>query len=279
MANAMSKPVDLNQLVTIRQKAQRGLLRLTIYSGLGILFGVLWANVASGQVLRTAVANNQPIAHYTQQQLSGVIAVSSAQVLEQMGYSLDVQVMPFKRAYYAVHRGDIDLAMSVLATPERRQKAYYSDPIITEYTLILVPRGKGVAVTRLSDLSGMRLGAMLGFKYPTLEGSAVRLNRSNDLKKHFKSLAKGHLDGILMGSITGSYMIDELGLQESFEFLPMAVAQVPLGIAVSHGAWNTTQMSSFNKRMSVFKQSQAWQDILTTHSAAQWVKSWPLTGR
>jgi polar amino acid transport system substrate-binding protein len=242
-----------------------------------VLMGLLaFASGVAASPLKVSVPNNAPFATVENGQVSGVLAEIAAHVLTGMGYELDVQVLPFKRAYHQVHKASLDVAMSVLATPKRITQAHYSNAIIFEYTLILVNQGSAFKFQTLGDLKGKKLGARLGFKYPELAHADVQLDRHSDYQSSIKKLHAGRLDGVLVGSLTGPYLLQQLGMTDQFDYLPTAVSKVPLGIAVSYKMWDYEQLEQFNTALRKFENTLAWQRIISTNGVTDWVRQWPL---
>jgi polar amino acid transport system substrate-binding protein len=229
-----------------------------------------------GQTLTVSVSNNAPLATLSDGQLHGVLAQAAAYVLADMGYNLKPKVMPFNRTYSLLHKGDIDVALSVLATPERLALANYSAPIVIEYGVILVARNKGFSLQRIADLEGRKIGAKLGFKYPDVEASGIELIPAKDDQTNIRKLLSGRLDGVILGSLTGPHLIEQLGLDAEVDYLPLAVSKVPLGIGVSLKRWSAADMQHFNRGIKALKASPEWSKIMSENGILKNDLNWPV---
>ena len=123
------------------------------------------------------IPGNAPFTELKNGEINGVIATTAATALRAMGCEVTGKTLPFARLYKWVHAGRLDVATSVLKTPERALLAHYSIPIVTEYTVVMYARGRKAPPSTLSDLVGLRVGAQLGFRYPPLDGRGIRLQR------------------------------------------------------------------------------------------------------
>lgn len=232
--------------------------------------------VYAGDTLSLGIPGNAPFTGLEGTHITGVIAEATVFALRSMGREVLPRALPFKRMYQWVHAGNLDVAVSVLRTPERATLAHYSIPIVTEYTVIVVPKGRPFPVQRVSDLRGKRIGGQLGFVYPQLEGIGVELIYEKDYLTNLQKIAAGKLDGALIGSITGPFLARRLGLLEDIAFLPMAIGSVPLGAAFSKTAFTEDDLAAFNAALEHLLQSAAWQHILSTNGIADLVKEWPV---
>ena len=230
----------------------------------------------AGQALSLGIPGNAPLTGLDGSRATGIIAETTVIALQAMGRRVTPRRLPFKRMYSSVHAGRIDVAVSVLRTEERAKKAYYSAPIVTEYTLVMVPRGRAFPLQRLSDLEGKRIGAQLGFTYPGFERTNIKLIREKSYEVNIEKVANGKLDGALVGSITGPYLANQLGISDRVEFLPVAVGRAPLGAALSRAAFTHDDLAAFDTAVRDFQASAAWREVLAANGVEDLIREWPL---
>ena len=219
---------------------------------------------------------NPPLTQLDERGVSGLIAETTVLVLRRMGHSIVPRKLPFARMYKWVHNGKLDVATSVLRTEKRAQMARYTNPIISEYTVVAVPKGKAFPMGAVDDLKHRRIGAIIGFSYPGVDDKGIMLIRETNYEKNLIMVAKGRLDGALISSIAGIHLAKVLGLQDQIEYLPVAVDAVPLGSALSKKVFSADDLERFNVLMRKLKSSEEWQKILTRNDAMDLVKTWPL---
>lgn len=199
---------------------------------------LIWSQPAVSCEVIMGIPGNAPFTELERGKIRGVIAEAANEALRNMGCRAKGQQIPFPRMYKWVHDGRLGMATSVLKTPTRAKLAHYSLLIITEYTVVMVPKGRAFPMNKPSDLQEKRIGARLGFKYPPLEGSGIKLMRERSYEVNIRKVAGGRIDGTLIGSITGPYLAQRLALADKVEFLPKALGKVELGVALSRQLFN-----------------------------------------
>lgn len=239
----------------------------------GLTLGQVGPTAAS---LSLGIPGNAPLTSLEGGRVAGVIAEATVRVLQTMGHTVAPRPLPFKRMYQWLHSGQLDVAVSVLATPERTALAHYSMPIVTEYTIVMVPKGQAFPLRRLTDLQGKRLGGQLGFVYPRLDRLELELLRESDYTTNLQKLAAGKLDGALLGSITGPFLVRRLGLQDKLETLSHAIEAVPLGAALNKAVFTAADLAVFNAALQALHNSPEWRTILSTNGVADLFHAWPV---
>ena len=164
--------------------------------------------------------------------------------------------------YSRVHRGKVDVATSVFATPKRRGLAHYSAPVIGEYNVIMVLKGKAFEFEKMSDLTGFRLAGRFGFRYPPVDKAGIGMLRAKTREKNVKRIVSGQLDGATIGSIIGPYIAKELGVESKVEFLSYAINSVPLEAALNMKKFSADDLKAFNAAVAKIRAGGDWARIL-----------------
>jgi ABC-type amino acid transport substrate-binding protein len=220
------------------------------------------------------IPGNAPLTGLSTGHVTGVIAETTILALNAIGCRVTARKVPFARMYQWVHEGKLDVATSVLATPDRTGKAWYSAPIVTEYTLVMIPKGKGFAMESASDLAGRTIGGQIGFRYPQLDGIELKLVRTRHYEVNIRKLTARRIDGVLIGSITGPYLAKKMGMDGRVEFLPRALGIVGLGSALSHKFFSKAQFARFNMALGDIMGSSEWKKILVANGVAEYLLPW-----
>ena len=236
-----------------------------------------WTTTAnSAKQVSLAIPGNAPFTGLKGGEISGVIAQVSELALSQLGYQVAPAKIIFPKMYSRVHRGKVDVATSVFATPKRRGLAHYSAPVIVEYNVIMVPKGKAFKFEKMSDLNGLRLAGRFGFRYPPIDKAGIKLLRAKTHKKNVKRIASGQLDGAIIGSITGAYIAKALGVESKVEFLSYAINPVPLGAALNMKKFSTDDLKAFNAAVAKIRAGGDWARILKENGIEKLVREWPI---
>jgi polar amino acid transport system substrate-binding protein len=240
--------------------------------------GLILALSASSAAFEVAVPGNQPLTAVEEGELEGLLGRPVATALQQMGVTPQLRIIPFKSGYAMVHHGKVDMMLSTLKTAERAAQAHYSAPIVNEYTLLAVRKGAAVEVEDLAALKRWRLGGRLGFSYPLLEQHGIEPVRLKGDVEGVKKLLRGHIDLMMLGSLTGPYLLQQHGWQEQVTFLPVALGKVPLGVAVSRQSWSAEQLSQFEQAIAEYQAGPQWPALLSEYQLGAWLRGWPILG-
>ena len=193
-----------------------------------------------------------------------------------MGLQPSFRPLPFARLYRALHRGDVDIALSVVATPSRAQYAHYTAPIATEYTVLMTFRHQPVKADCVQDLASQRIAGRLGFAYPMIDQLKMPIQRENSYETLIQRVADGHLHGALLGSITGPYLARQLGVGNSLSVLPLSLGSAPIGAALSKSRFDDADLAAFDRHVAAFRQSDTWRDLIEGFGVAEQMHEWPL---
>ena len=225
------------------------------------------------------IPGNPPFTDLRDDEIGGIIAAATVEALRVMGCDVTPRALPFARMYKWVHEGKIDVATSVLQTPERASLAYYTRPIVTEYTLVMYRRHNTAPPKQIQDLGRLRVGAMIGFKYPTIDKSDIQLLRERDYETVIRGLLEQRFDAVLIGSITGPYLVTKSGLEELVSYMSTAINKVPLGVALSKKKFGAKDAARFDGEIEKIMASRKWQEILHEYGVEKFVNAWPVAGQ
>lgn len=240
----------------------------------GIVLGS--AAAARACTVSLGVPGNPPFASIEQGEVTGIIAEVTVLALRQMGCRVQPRELPFARMYKWVHGGKLDVATAVRKTPKRATLAHYSPPIMSEFRVIMVPKGSEFTLRSLGDLAGKDLGAQLGFYYPRLSAGQATLMRARNFEININRVARGRLDGTVIGSITGPYTADRMALADRVSYLPKALTLVHLGAALSNQSFSQTMRDRFDAEIRSIIGGRIWHEILAANELPVQRKVWPL---
>jgi len=213
-------------------------------------------------------ADGQPI---------GVIAETVDYVLKKMGYFTRYRNMPKKVMRNDVHGGKLDVGTSLLKFPSREKKARYSDPIVTEYSVLVVRKGTKFEANNTADLRGKKLGGREGFHYPLIDGdSSIRIERNRTDGENVRRLLLGKVDAAIVGAVSDIFDLRAEGVMTELEVLDRAVGSVDLGAALADEHFSKADIEAFNQHLAALKKSDDWTRILERNAVADLVKEWPL---
>jgi ABC-type amino acid transport substrate-binding protein len=203
--------------------------------------------VAVARPIELAVPPNLPVVGFDGGKAVGFFGELSDQALRQAGFVPSYQPLPFARLYAQLAAKQIDGALSVLATPERARTARFSIPLVTEYSILIAPKGRTFPFQRPVDLAGKTIATQTGFTYPGIDGTpGVTLQPNAERANNLRLTALGRVDAAIVGSITGLFQARELNIADQIEALPTAIAGIELGIALNSDRFTDADLERLN---------------------------------
>ncbi|MBF0156093.1 MAG: transporter substrate-binding domain-containing protein [Magnetococcales bacterium] len=206
---------------------------------------------------------------------SGVIAELLDSVLKGMGFEPIYISMPVPEMPGAMESGVVGMASLAFKGMPGTEQLLFTDPFLTEYNVVLVPRKKEIPLVRVSDLQGLRLGGREGYRYPLLEKNpvvALEFFRSDG--EMIRNLILGKLDAAVISGVSDIFALRNEGIMAQLDVLKVAVGSVPLGGAFAPGRMSPERLQEFNGRVAALKESPEWQEILARNGLADLVREW-----
>jgi polar amino acid transport system substrate-binding protein len=140
--------------------------------------------------------------------------------LRRCGLGMRLELLPWKRVLVTLEAGKADLTTTISRQPERDAYLRWSQPyrLGAAYTFYL-RSGDGRSIRSLSDVAGLRLGTVIGFRYPPaiVELGGVRLEPARDLATLVTLLEAGRIDAIVVTAIAGAWEVRERGFAERLQ--------------------------------------------------------------
>lgn len=210
----------------------------------------------------------------------GIFLQTMDAVLRQMGKKPAYVTIPTSVALKSMDDGKVDVSTVVVPSPKDRVKGWLSDPILKEYSVVAVQRGRGFPLEKVADLYGKRLGARQGYQYPVLDQDEnVYITRYRSDGEMIRALLFDDVDAVLIAAMSDINSLRTEGMASRLDILPVAVGVVPLVAVLAQKSFTEDDLDKFNAQVGEFKKSSAWQDILNQNGFADLVRDWPLIKR
>lgn len=134
----------------------------------------------------------------------GIVVDITRHCLNEMQVPHQIKLAPWKRAYTMAERGAggvIGLSMSA----ERLTLFDFSEPIFTEYIVLLVRQDRAFPYEKIADLKDKLIGVTTGTSYGTdfdeaIADDTLTIVGFNDTRSGLAMLLRGRIDAILIGS-------------------------------------------------------------------------------
>lgn len=210
-------------------------------------------------------AYNPPNMYIRDGKAAGLYANLIKAIAEQMGESVDIVAVPWKRALEGATMGTTGVG-GVYKTPERLTVYDFSDEIYAEQLLVFVKRDRSFDFTQVDDLRGKKIGVILGWSYGTAFDTAQKnkvftVSPVNRDELNFKKLEDGRLDCVVASRESGLYQISK-GAYRNIYPLEEVLLTNPTYVAFSKDSEMKNFLSRFNEALRQMKSSGEYQDLV-----------------
>ena len=179
-----------------------------------------------------------------------------------MGYDVEVQFLPWKRALHYTEQGDVAGLLTCAHTDEREEFILFSDPI-SEFTSGLYVRAgyDGIEPQTLEDLAGQRSGSVNGYEsLQELQNLGFRPAYAPNTESAIKMLQVKRFDYLYLGRQTTDFEIRRLGLTGQFRFYP--IKRAPFHFCFAKKYPGAEQLwDGFNDALKMLRETGAYKQI------------------
>lgn len=189
-----------------------------------------------------------------------------------VGYTVKLDFLPWKRAYKLAKEGHADGTYSWAATEERQKDFAFSDPIFTLERRLFVMRNSSIYAQNAEELTGLRLCRALGYGVHGVLGEMhekkqISLVKPRDMETCFKFMQEGRVDFIELsyeeGIANALKAMGTLDLVRTLDFIPNKVAN-RLAIPQIHPQ-KETLLRDFNRGLAQLHETGAFAEITERH--------------
>jgi polar amino acid transport system substrate-binding protein len=90
-------------------------------------------------------------------------------------------------------------------------------------TVLFQRLGQAIPYTRLEDLSGLKAGTILGYRYcEELANGFFRTEEGQSLENNFRKLLRGRIDVVIENILVGRFIAHEMGITDQIGIVPGA---------------------------------------------------------
>lgn len=198
-------------------------------------------------------------------ELPGFDVEISRHILSAMGYRMDLQLMPWRRALVNVERGEADAILDAFDNPERRQQLHYpSEPLSVSTSSLFCYRCAHDRTPSLDELVGVQIAVNRGYQYSETFDSHLGPDRVevDSFEQGFRLLERGRVDFYAVNERVGQYTLSQLGQTEVRALSPPIAPVEPVYLIFAAKPGYDSLAAEFGKLLTEFKQIQAYQRIM-----------------
>ena len=244
------------------------LLRRIILALVALLIA---ANAAAQKVVFFTV--DYPPYYGSNLENDGPVTEIVAEAYRRVGYEIEVNYMPWARAYQEAKAGNADGLLGAWYSEEREKSFIFSDPLPgNEVVLFKQKDAKPEKFTSYAELQPYRIGIVRGYRNPPeFDAANLKTEKANSDKINLTKLAKGRVDLILVDRALANHIIrKELPEYEGdLVAVEPPVEVLPLYILFSRAAENAQEKAdAFNRGLKLLQKEGRVEEILKQHGIA-----------
>jgi len=185
-------------------------------------------------------------------------------------------LMPRARIWHDLEQGDLDLSVSGMATPERREFAWFI-PYMQMKSVVLLAPTVPLSVKQAGDFlqrPDLIFGAVRSFKHGQFNESFIEqlttLNRMQyypDSRTLFKALKQQRVQAIFAQAPVYRHLIPELGLSPKLRILDWAPQEpgIEHGLVLAKSSFTKQQVQEWRQLMQDIQQDGTLLNIFNTY--------------
>lgn len=240
-----------------------------------MFFVLLIASASFAQETLVLTTTTWPPYQYEENgQVTGIAVDIVQEAAQKLGYTIEVQLLPWKRALKNAETGEADGVVSALFTEERAQYLYYtSEPLFEVRTVIFAPKDSSVTQLKsLNDLIGKRIGVVSGYSYGEEfdNFSGLQKYACKDDAVLARNLERGRIDVAVAHEFVFKFASRNIGLQDRFKEV-YTLSQYPSYLVFSKAPGKKGQplTEEFNQVLIEMKNSGRIDAIISTYLEAK----------
>jgi len=220
-----------------------------------LLFCVL---PVSAQPLHLVTEEWPGLINDTPQGPSGVLWEISRDVLENMGYEVKLDFVPWKRAQRLVLSNERDGIIGIGVTDQR--ETLYRFPVealLVSETAVCTTKEQAFQYEDLDSLKGMKVGVSPGYTYSTEIKTATHFEKVDmpSIDSGLKMLMLGRIDAMLANRIVIGIQAERLGFSDRIKASEKPVSGGPVYLAFSPET-SAEFLTAFSDALKHYKNSE-----------------------
>ncbi|CAD7842686.1 MAG: hypothetical protein [Olavius algarvensis Delta 4 endosymbiont] len=188
-----------------------------------------------------------------------------AAVFKRMGRTIEFRFYPWKRCLSLVRTKMVDAILDIGLTPERSKEMFFPDENISEsISVLFFLKGRPDTFDGLSDLTGLRIGTILGYVYSQEVIAAENFTREpvRDIEQNFQKLISGRIDMFISNKNVGWFNAQKLGLLDKVDCTKKKISGGNNYLAFSLKPENEVMATRFSNGLKTFKATSQYRRIL-----------------
>lgn len=225
--------------------------------------------IAKGQNIHFVTVQWEP--YYGPNLLNqGYITEITRAALKRVGYGMDIEFVPWKRALHDAKNGYYNGVLGLYYSEERANWMTYSDSISSVELVFFVKKGNKIRWNSLKDLKPYRIGIERGFIYTEEFDNANFLQKEpvRNVELNLKKLLEGRIDMVAASRNVFLHWIKTRHPEklELIEIVPKPLVEKKIynGFTMKDPS-HTDYIKDFNEGLKLIKQDGTYRQIMEKH--------------
>lgn len=217
--------------------------------------------------LELAVDNaNPPFMYNEDGKAAGLYPAMLAAVFSKMNVPVKVSAYPWKRVLKLGEEGAAGIG-GIYKNPDRLKIFDYSDPIFSERLVLFINKDKAFDYSGLKDLSGKKVGILLGWSYgadfdEAKAKKAFTVEEGKSDEANFNKLTQGWLDCVVAIELAGQKLITQKSLRDKIVMADTPVAVNDTYLVFAKSVDKTALLTQFNAALAGMKNDGSYDGII-----------------
>jgi polar amino acid transport system substrate-binding protein len=206
-----------------------------------------------------------PYAMLEKGQITGIQVEIIRSLGKRLGFDVEIQILPWKRALMYVKEGKADAVFAPFRTEEREEYMYFtSEPLLIQKLAIVAKKGSGIKADKIDDLKGKVVGVVRGYdntpEFDNYEGFE-RKDFSKDDRQLIKKFVNDRIP-LIASSDEGvtKYLCKQAGVEIEDVYVLKATPGY-IGFSRTLGEKGITLAEKFSQALRKLKEEGAVQKI------------------
>ncbi|GAA6129663.1 substrate-binding periplasmic protein [Halopseudomonas sabulinigri] len=211
--------------------------------------------------------------------IGGIYVDANREALKRLNCAVTLRKLPWARALKELELGRLDILPGAFRRPEREEYAYFSGKVLPASRNLLFVRQDAFErwpITRLIELRNLpfRLGAQINVHYgPDYEqlmsdpAYASRVAMVATRANLWNMIEKDRIDGAIADENTGTFEIQQLGLDDKIKASSVVVSSAAAEVAFSKGSNTPAFVEQYADALRALVEDGSYEQIVQRYVA------------
>lgn len=228
----------------------------------GLLPGLTTRAQPAASLLRVVGSSDPPYRLFRGSDGSGMYYDLLKLALARINAQAEFSELPSARAFKMLERGEADLMMGPLRTPEREAYLHYTQIVLPSEPKVFYAHRDAAPIRELSDLQGRIIAVQRGKRYGALfdAGTGYTRYEVNDYGKALEMLAARRVDAVVLPARQGELMM--VGSTLPLAQQPFRLDGEPAYVVLSRNSPWLARAPELERAFKALQQDGSWKKTL-----------------